>query len=260
MKYWYDIKEISGSHAAVTVSIAGVSLAMLSVLPLFTNEASRIFAKPQISFALLFFFVSFFFGLFASFAYSVVSGDARNEKYRLLAFMVPSVSFGISVSSLFLGFVYVLNACLSGNQSTIFILRTMRVFTLIGILTIGILVSRTILEAILLFNEPCEKNFCTLRGYNFRILICLLFMYGISTFFIIFWYIIYNDILPLIAVDSARFTWYSIVLVSLGIVLPIDYVIATRIRSSAKIQMILPAYTLLFLFNLLLFMDLWWFV
>ena len=149
IRFWYDVKSVSGSHAEVTVGVAGLSLALLLMLPWFTNNNStEYFSRPKIAISILLFFASLTFGILASFIYSVLSGDARSEEIRAIGFLSPSVAFGISVPILFLGFTYVIDAHINSisQMEITFITKIMRGFALFSLWASSIFVSRTILD------------------------------------------------------------------------------------------------------------------
>ena len=258
LKYWYDIKEISGSHAEVTVSIAGLSLAILLILPIFTTQEDRFWDKPQIPYALLFFFSSLLFGIFASFAYSVASGDTREERYRLLAFIAPSVSFGISVPLLFLGFIYVLDVYLGSSRIDLFVLSVTRFFLLIAVVTPGVFVSRTILEAVSLWDSPCQVGPCPLENYSRWILIALIVGYGVASLIPLL-RIYEGEPLSERCLSSISPKIFFVLLGALSFYLPFSYAFLTRHRPRKGTMGKISSFVLLGLFNLLLIMTLWLF-
>jgi len=258
LKYWYDIKAVSGSHAEVTVSIAGLSLAILLILPIFTINPEPLQENFHISYALLFFFTSLIFGLYASFAYSVVSGDMREEKYRLLAFTGPSVSFGISAPLLFLGFIYVLDVYLRRNHIDLFVLSVTRLFLLATVITSGVFVSRTILEAISLWDSPCEIGPCPLENYSRWILIAIIVIYAISTPLSLLRICSEKPLITKNFSDVSTKVFF-VLLSALGFYLPLSYYFLTRHQPKKGSWRKILSFILLALFNVLLVMILWLF-
>ena len=181
VKFWYDVRAVSGSHAEVTVSIAGLSLAMLLILPIFTDDATIFLAKPKVIYALIFFFASLAYGILASFEYSVLSGDARTESDRATAFLGPSVAFGVSIPSLFLGFIYVIDAYLGDNSNVVFAINIMRSFVIISLWAAGVLVSRTIIETLAFVNQ--NKKWSKDAWYKGRFVSVLMLLYFLATLF-----------------------------------------------------------------------------
>lgn len=181
VKFWYDVRAVSGSHAEVTVSIAGLSLAMLLILPIFTDDAAIFLAKPKVVYSLIFFFSSLAYGVLASFEYSVLSGDARTENDRAMSFLGPSVAFGVSIPSLFLGFIYVIDAYLGDNLNVIFAINIMRSFVIISLWAAGVLVSRTIIETLEFVNQNEKWNKDV--WYKGRLVSGLMVLYFLATLF-----------------------------------------------------------------------------
>jgi len=147
--FWYDVRDVSGSHAEVTVGIAGLALALLLIIPIFGSGELSLVSKSEIVNAMLFFFFALGFGILASFTYSVLSGDVRDESDRLLSFLGPSVAFGVSVPTLFLGFLYVVIAYMPIESSLSFALSAMRLFSAMSLWASAVLVTRTIVEAVI---------------------------------------------------------------------------------------------------------------
>ena len=169
--FWYDVSAVSGSHAAVTVSIAGLSLALLLVLPVFSADKNW---KPEMGITILFFFISMVFGLLASFEYSVLSGDKRSEMNRVITFIGPSVAFGIAVPTLFLGFLYAVDMYFQG-QDRGFVMAVMRWFTLFALWTAGVLVVRTVVEALQILKGTWRRT----AWYKGKIVLIIMFVYGV---------------------------------------------------------------------------------
>lgn len=262
IQFWYDVRDVAGSHAEVTVSIAGLSLAILLILPIFTDNTAAILDKPQTLYALLFFFVSLAYGIFASFAYSVSSGDARPEGDRLLAFLGPSVSFGVSGPSLFLGFIYVVDAYLSDSKNLLFVLDIMRLFLLAAVWTSGIFVSRTILE-VLRFNVDIANRYTKTReDLHSKIIWLFIAIYSIPTIA----GKVMRSLVYMITSEGLIMRYFQF-LVVLCIVNVIYYAFVTRSDmstefESAKVRkknvrnLKLTTYTLLILFNVFIFWTL----
>ena len=223
IRFWYDVRDIAGSHAEVTVSIAGLSLAILLILPIFTDNTTALLDKPQTLYALLFFFISLVYGIFASFAYSVSSGDARPEGDRLLAFLGPSVAFGISAPSLFLGFIYVVDAYLANNEGVLLVLVIMRWFLLVTVWTSGIFVSRTILETLRFNIERAEGDVLSRLTPRSKLIWVFIGIYSIPT---IIGKFAYDSTLP--AISETLIMWYFQFLVILCVVNIFYYAIVTR--------------------------------
>ena len=169
--FWYDVKLISESHAGLTVNIAGFSLAMLLILPIFSEGSHTDFLRePKMINALLFFFTSLFFGILASIMYSVASGDNRSEISRVISFIGPSIAFGGSVPLLLLGFSYVLAAYL-GEMYTV--VRVIRVFIIFTLWLSGFLIINTIDETLEFIQQ---KSFNRKKWYLNKNLIFTLFI------------------------------------------------------------------------------------
>ncbi len=158
IQFWYDVKTVSSRHSAVTVSIAGLSLAMLLILPIFSTNKINFTSTIEILSSLLFFFSSLIFGIIASFEYSVLSGDSRPEKYRIITFIGPSFSFGIAIPTLFLGFIFVVIAYFNEIPEAKYIANIMRAYVILSLWASGILVSRTILEAMTFVHDKENKK------------------------------------------------------------------------------------------------------
>lgn len=188
-RFWYDARDVSGSHAEVTVGIAGLALALLLVLPIFGDlqeqescleqeqcqeeelvdnnydnssadrhqEKEQYYETPNFAVSLLFFFSSLLYGVLASFGYSVLSGDQRSERALLYGFLAPSVAFGVSVPTLFLGFVFIIYNFLGEYTEFIFVQNLLRWFMALSLWASAILVTRTIVETIL-FTQPDIKQ------------------------------------------------------------------------------------------------------
>ncbi len=143
--FWYDVKIVSATHASVTASIAGLALTLLLIVPVLGGVDLESFNNIFVSTSFLFFLFSMVFGIFASFVYSVVAGDTREERERIISFLGPSVSFGVSVSTLFLGFLYLLVAY---HPRQTFIIGIVRKVNILVLWSTGFFVSRTIKEAL----------------------------------------------------------------------------------------------------------------
>lgn len=176
--FWYDVRAVSGSHAEVTVSIAGLSLALMLILPIFGGNVSRT-TTPVMMNSLLFFFTSLVFGILSSFEYSVLSGDVRKEQDRIIAFLGPSVAFGVAVPTLFLGFIYVINAYLSNSASVLFALVIMRYFTMLALWASGTLVVRTAIGSL----QFVEGRWQNERQYKGKIMVVLMGIYSVMALY-----------------------------------------------------------------------------
>ena len=174
-RFWYDVRAVSGSHAEVTVSIAGLSLALLLVLPVFNVSGSW---QPKMGVSTLFFFTSLAFGILASFEYSVLSGDRRSEMNRLITFMGPSAAFGVAIPTLFLGFVYAVDMYLGAMDNSVvwLVMVVMRWFTLLALWSAGVLVARTAVEALQFLNGTWRET----AWYKGKMVIVLMFVYALS--------------------------------------------------------------------------------
>ncbi len=148
---YIDIAKVSASHSNLTVAIAGLAFAILLLAyPLFLERSVDVTIDSQIlSAGLVFFFFSLALGILASFQYSVMSGDLRETEPLMITWMFPSLAFGSSVITLFVGFVHIAH---SFSSRTI-LLETdaqnlMNNTTQIVCATVLLLITRTGLESV----------------------------------------------------------------------------------------------------------------
>lgn len=231
VRFLYDVRAVSGSHAEITVSIAGLSLALLLILPIFGGD-SAFFQSSSKILPLLFFFTSLVFGILASFEYSVMSGDKRSEPIRVMAFLGPSIAFGISIPLLLLGFIYVVRGYLDGNETNHSIVSIMRSFSLLGLWASGILVSRTILEAISFTNNGPTWVRKLMKEHKAKIMLIMVGYTTIAALFPVMKMIINTT--PVISILASNIYFYFLVL--LGFLNVVYYVFAAM--SSIKVSLL----------------------
>lgn len=104
-----SIQTVSANHSQITVAVAGLAFTILLLAyPLFISRNEDVAINSKIlSIGLAFFFFSLTFGPLSSFEYSVISGDKRPDTFLRVTWTFPSLTFGISVTTLFAGFVHI---------------------------------------------------------------------------------------------------------------------------------------------------------
>ncbi len=139
--FWFDIRKVSGTHAEVAANIAGLALALLLIVPVFSGDNLAATEQREVVDAMLDFLFALVYGILASFAFSALSGDVRGELDRLLTFVSPAVAFGVSANVLFLGFFELMRAHLAMVETDVAaitnIIRTLNTVVLLSIFTIG---------------------------------------------------------------------------------------------------------------------------
>ena len=240
---WYDVRYVSSSHAEITVGIAGLALTLLLIVPIFSGVGfSSAINMKAIANAMLFFFFALSFGIFASITYSVLSGDRREEIYRLLSFISPSVAFGVSGSTLFLGFWYIVVAYTTKKSFFFTEVSIMRYVLGLALWLSFTLIARTIMETIIhtgvLIISPfnVKKIIVTLSFICLILIMMFVWTKGVSTENFAFTNIIY---------------YYFRYLVLLLLLVALYYAVSTYdIIYKRKKLMVIMAYILLVLFTI----------
>lgn len=182
-----DLRIVSTSHSEITIALSGLALTILLLTyPLFVAWSPESIVDPKLlGTSLTFFFFSLTFGLLASYEFSVISGDLREQNDLMIVWTFPTLSFAISIMTLFAGFVYMIESyAFIGVHRDSNAFSLMRLISTIAIFAGVFFLVRTNFEANLLLKEPQEQTASKFDSFNTLtflviITICLLAVIGI---------------------------------------------------------------------------------